>query len=333
VAGSLKKKGSHVLRSAYRAARTTANGLANRIDHPVVVLMYHCVTSLDADPHQLAVSPDNFRAQMEVVKRSFPVVRFEEEWSDLSGPSVAVTFDDGYANNLHEALPILEDIGVAATFFLSTGAIESGEGFWWDELDVLVLARAHTPPGFEFKENGVHRRWPTETPEQRETLRADLILLLKKLDVGPRQRCMERLREWSGACPELQPAHRPMTVDEVTILAANPLVTIGAHGVTHTALSALTRVRQSEELIESKRKLELWLEREVPVYAYPYGGRPHYTRESMQLCRETGFRKAAAANFPGQAHRWTRRFEVPRQMVFDWSAEELASRLPALFTA
>jgi peptidoglycan/xylan/chitin deacetylase (PgdA/CDA1 family) len=124
-----------------------------------------------------------------------------------------------------------------------------------------------------------------------------------------------------------------MTIEEAGTLAESTMATVGAHGVTHTALSALSRERQGEELAGSKRKLESWFGREVSVFAYPYGGRSYYTRESMRLCGEAGFRKAAAANFPGQAHRWTHPFEIPRQMVLDWSADEFAGRLLPLFTA
>ena len=52
----------------------------------------------------------------------------------------------------------------------------------------------------------------------------------------------------------------------------------------------------------------------------------------MRLCKEAGFAMAAAANFGGQVHRWTRRYEIPRQMVLDWPADEFAARLSEFWT-
>ena len=98
-------------------------------------------------------------------------------------------------------------------------------------------------------------------------------------------------------------------------------------GLAILALSALSPARQREELEQSKAKLESWLDRAVSVFAYPYGGRAHYTRESMELCRAAGFCKAAAANFPGQVRRWTHPFAIPRQMARDWPADEFGDWL------
>ena len=332
-AGAVFEAGLRLLRSAYHTARSAANVVANRFDPPILVLMYHSVTSLESDPHMLSVSPANFRAQMELLKQCFPVLRFEDEWSDRDTPAVVVTFDDGYANNFLEALPILEDVGVPATFFLSTEAIETGRGFWWDEVDALVFGQGDLPGSFELVDGESTRCWCTDTAEERRIFHWDLIGLMKMLDCGPRQERLAQLRDWAGSDPPLHPKHRPMTIEEVAALAESPMASVGAHGITHTALSAISRQRQDEELAGSKRKLEHWLGREVSVFAYPYGGRIYYTREAMQLCRAAGFRKAAAATFAGQVHRWTHPFEIPRQMVVDWSADELADKLPALFTA
>jgi len=294
--------------------------------------MYHSVAQLDADPHGLSVSPSRFRAQMIHLKQHFPLLRLEDEWAVRGGPSVVVTFDDGYANNLHTALPILEDVGVPATIFLGTGAIESGEAFWWDEIDALALGDGDFGPALELEtERDVHR-WPSETPEQRRALHAELPEILKRLDCEPREGALRQLRAWAGGRRAIPDEKRPMTIDEVHTLAASPLVTIGAHGVSHTAMSAIPPARQRAEIAGSKQCIETWLRREVAVFAYPYGGRTRYSRESLRACEAAGFRKAVAANFPGQAHRWTNRFEIPRQMVEDWDGPEFGRRLADFFT-
>src|SRR5689334_4536799 len=94
--------------SIYSGLRRAKNRALNLVDSPVVILLYHRVTTLPADPQLLAVSPDNFRAHLKFLKENFPVVRFEDDWSEVKKPAVAITFDDGYADNALEALPILE---------------------------------------------------------------------------------------------------------------------------------------------------------------------------------------------------------------------------------
>lgn len=128
-----------ILGSARKLVRTPLNRLLNRVDPPVIVLLYHRVTTLVSDPEMLAVSPENFRAQMRHLKENHHLVRFEEDWSKAAKPAVAITFDDGYADNALEALPILDEVGVPATFFVSTGTIGTTREFWWHELERIIL--------------------------------------------------------------------------------------------------------------------------------------------------------------------------------------------------
>ena len=102
--------------------------------------MYHRVTTLQNDPHLLAVSSKNFAAHLEVIRHyGFPI--------SLSGlvtclkdgripnRAVVITFDDGYTDNLYEAKPELERYESPATVFVTAGQIGSPLEFWWDELD------------------------------------------------------------------------------------------------------------------------------------------------------------------------------------------------------
>lgn len=103
-------------RNIYCGFRSRKNAILNILDKPVIVLLYHRVADLDSDPERLAVSPTHFREQMNYLKEHYRIVRFEGDWSGLQESAVAVTFDDGYADNFYEALPILEETGVPATF-------------------------------------------------------------------------------------------------------------------------------------------------------------------------------------------------------------------------
>jgi len=317
--------------SCFRVLETiayqTKNRIVNIIDRPVIVLIYHRVTTLSSDPQMLAVSPDNFRAQMKYLKSNFPVVRFEDDWSHVNKPAVAITFDDGYADNAREAGKILEEIEVPATFFISTGNIGSREAFWWDELEHIVLGSHDFPEQFVLTENSNERVWQTSTESDRRLLYSEILPRMVKMKTNLRESCLEQLRQWGGAKREgACEAHRAMTVEELRQLAQSRWVTIGAHSVTHTALSALIPEEQRQEIIGSKKTLEEWLGREVTVFSFPYGSRKDYTPETVKLCQEAGFLKAAA-NFPAQVHSWTDSHQIPRQLVRNWPVEIFAKKL------
>jgi peptidoglycan/xylan/chitin deacetylase (PgdA/CDA1 family) len=312
--------------SVYRGLRSLKNRVLNMIDPPVVVLIYHRVTNLHFDPHLLAVSPENFRAQMRFLKRNYPVVRFEEDWSGLRERAIAVTFDDGYADNLLEALPALEEVEVPAAFFVSTGTLGTHEEFWWDELGRILLGDADCPVRFRLEDREYGRSWPTTTREQRFVLHGDLHILAHKIGSTRREGWLGQLREWAKLDRTRREANRLLTPMELRILAASPWATVGAHTVTHTPLSVLNEDEQRYEIISSKQHLEGLLGREIISFSYPFGRKDHYNRTSVRLCREAGFRKAAS-NFPGQAHRWTDPYQIPRQLVRNWDVETFAGKM------
>ncbi len=140
-----------------------------------------------------------------------------------------------------------------------------------------------------------------------------------------------QLRHWAQTGEGGADTHRVMTVDELRLLAGSGSATIGAHTVTHTRLSSLSKEAQREEITASKKQLEAWLGREISVFSYPFGRRPDYTKQSIALCREVGFTRAAA-NFPGQAHRWTDPYQIPRHLVRNWPLETFAEKLREFWT-
>lgn len=310
----------------YRQGRQLKNRILNLIDPPVVVLIYHRVTTLPSDPHLLAVSPENFRVQMHFLKRNFQLLRFEEAWSGLKGPAVVVTFDDGYADNALEALPILEDVGVPATFFVSTGNLGTRREFWWDELERIILTGEERPSHFSLVDGKNHRSWASATFEERLLLHRQIHPLVEALDVAQRQEWLTQLRCWAGLDASGRESHRAMSIEELKVLAASPWVTIGAHTVSHTSLSILSEEEQRHEIIGSREELEKIIGRKISVFSYPFGTRAHYNIVSLRLCREAGFIRTAA-NFPGQAHRWTDLCQIPRQLVRNWNVEIFAARM------
>jgi len=315
---------------AYRAARDlvrrSGNRLLNRIDPPVLILLYHRVTALATDPQQLAVTPGNFRDQMGLIRDTFPLVGLGDDWSGLTGPAIAVTFDDGYSDNYHEALPILEEYGVPATVFVGTGSVGSREEFWWDELERLLLLPGDYPACFCLDDDGNSRSWPTVSPEDRAVLYHNLHRILKQTDTPLRQAMLRHLQDWSGKGREGRASHRPLNREELLRLAESPVISIGAHTATHPCLSALNSTRQREEITASKSGLEVILGREISLFSYPFGGPRDFNRVSTAICREAGFSRVTV-NYPGLVHRWTEPLRLPRCLVRNWDKKAFAMNL------
>jgi peptidoglycan/xylan/chitin deacetylase (PgdA/CDA1 family) len=316
-----------------------------------VVLLYHRVADRQMDPQLLSVSPRNFADHIEILRERYEPVRLgelvERRWVRRSSVRpVAVTFDDGYADNLHEALPILRDSSVPATFFVVAGQVESEEEFWWDELERIFLSTPTLPDSLELASSTGTLRWPTgSTNEQsdeswnvlseqasspRQVAYRDLCDLLRPQSASVRASMLARIRDWAEVTPVGRPANRALVEDELVALASDDLAEVGAHTMTHPLLSEQPILVQREEIEGSKGKLESLIDAPVYCLSYPFGGRSHYTRRTVELVKGAGF-ALACSNFPGLVHWGTSRHELPRFLIRNWSGDEFARRLDAQF--
>lgn len=327
---SLAFRACRVISAEIRKAKNRIlNRTLNLVDTPVVVLMYHRVTAMESDFHSLAVLPDNFRAHLEYLKRNFQLVRFEDDWTTVQKPAVAITFDDGYADNAQIALPIIEEVGVPVTFFISTANIGSKNEFWWDALERMVLGEADYPARFVLDDPQYGKTWPTATSKERRFMFWELHQSAKKISAAQRAGWLRQVGEWAGLASTPDEANRLMTQDELRSLAQSQWVTIGAHTVTHPMLSALTEAEQRQEIVSSRQQLEKLLGREIEVFSYPFGDRCDYDTTTRRICREAGFRKAAAA-FSGEVHPWSDPYQIPRHSIPNWDLKRFAVELKSL---
>lgn len=306
------------------------NRILNTVDPPVLVLVYHRVTDLSYDPQLLAVSPDNFINQINYLKNNFAVLRFEDNWSNIKEPSIVITFDDGYADNVRVALPILEKAGVPATFFVTSGVLGSLRDFWWDDLERILLEDRVFPSTFILQDQLFGKKWPTKSNVERMVLYQDLQQLFKRVDGTCREVWIQQLLDWAVIGDEGRASHRVMTMNELLQLASSKLVTIGAHSVSHAPLAVLSNDQQQREIFESKRHLEELTGRNISVFSYPFGGKGDYTTESVRLCRKAGYIRAAS-NYPGQVHRWTDSHQIPRHLVRNWQIEMFQRKIQEFF--
>jgi peptidoglycan/xylan/chitin deacetylase (PgdA/CDA1 family) len=316
-----------------------------------LVLMYHRVTLATRDPWQLAVTPVHFAEHLEVVRRLGRPLRVRDLTKALAAGraprgGIVLTLDDGYADNLLEARPLLEKHDVPATVFVPAGCVGRTQGFWWDQLENLLLASVELPPmlrliirgeahDYDLGENWrypieaqtTHAGWHAtmEPPTGRHRLFLELYRLLRPLSDREREVSLAELAAWSGSIEPASSA-RPLTAVELQRLSMDDLVEIGAHTLTHPQLSALGVDAQREEIHGSRVALQEAVGRSVVSFAYPYGASSDYTRETVALVAEAGF-SGACATVPGVVRRKSARFELPRVHVGDCDGDGLARRL------
>ncbi len=282
---------------------------------PALILMYHRVAEPTADPWELAVSPQRFAEQMAVLREWGQVLPLRElvrrfEAGTLPPRTVAVTFDDGYADNLHRALPVLEKYGVPATFFIATGCLESACEFWWDELDRIFLEPGRLPDALGLTLGGNRHWWKlgrdavlTEEaaarwrswragdppPTRRHRIYRAIWEQLVGRPPAEQREVLAQLRTWADTDRTARPSHRTLTPVEARRLADSERVELGAHTVSHVSLDRLEAPQQHTEITRSKCRLEALLGRPVTSFSYPYG---NYTRATVQILRSVRFERA-----------------------------------------
>jgi len=318
---------------------------------PGIVLLYHRVKALDVDPWDLAVRPDHFAEQMEVLRGRWRPTALAEQVQALRGPtvargSVAVSFDDGYADNLHCALPILDRYGIPATFFLTTEPVRTGREFWWDELERLVFAPPRLPSALSLELEGRVIRWTQDPTEvfwsdlgapggarhpggDRLVLYQELWTRLHVLPGRVRRGALEQIRSWSGSPDWVRESHRPLSASEVEGLASSPLAEIGAHAVSHGALASLPDQALQEEIGKSKADLEEMLRAPVIGFSYPFGRPGTYDQRTVDHVREAGFGYACINSAQG-VRAGCDAFRLPRLYVRDWDGDRFAVELERL---
>jgi peptidoglycan/xylan/chitin deacetylase (PgdA/CDA1 family) len=320
---------------------------------PRLILLYHRIGVTDTDPWSISVSPAHFEEQMAVLRRDFLPVTLGEVADRRNGDSadtVAVTFDDGYADALHVAVPILERYRVPATFFIVSGMLEGAAEMWWDEMAHLLLAAGELPERLDLLIDGAALTWdlgesaclsPSEVvaarhwrawddaPTARHALYAAVWSRCQRLARSPIEDVVRQLRMWAGTGDAARDSHRLLSRDEVQRLASASVAEIGGHTVDHPVLSALHRRDQQHQIEQSVWDLQQLTGAPVTSFAYPFGKASDYTRDTIDLLRAAGITRACS-NFRGLVRHDTDVHELPRLFVEDWDGATFTTIVQSL---
>lgn len=274
----IKKIGSPLL----DATGLLDSRLAKLLDEPnrlLVVMFHRVITDPAVDPFSLGmcVQQKHFEAQLDFLKSRCRVVALAdaikslEAGETLAPGSAAITFDDGYLDNLELAAPALKSRGLPATFYVATGGLQEGLAFWWDRAiaaladtterqvslpmlgltEPVSLTPLSKPAGVEKVLNALWAVPPAALPSV-------LDQVIEALVAGAAYRTAIEARA---------PRMSPEQVQQLQAMGFE----IGAHTVRHVDMRGLTEAETQSELVDSRAQLQTLLGQPISSFAYPSG--------------------------------------------------------------
>lgn len=289
----------------------------------LIVLTYHRVPEASDPMYPTEPEGDRFAEQLRFMRSAFNLLDLTEAVARLRSGALparaaCITFDDGYANNLDVAAPILRAHGVPATVFVSTRFLE-GRRMW---NDTVIEAIRRAGPEIDFSRLGLGQYQLNDWSARRAAV-SDILGKLKYRPLDERESVAEDI---AGLVAQPLPAS-PMLSEQGVRALVSMGIKIGAHTVSHPILARLDGDRAVAEIVDSKHVLEGIIREEVAAFAYP-NGRPgrDYSAEHVNMVRDAGFSVAVSTAW-GAARRDTDPLQVPRVAPWHGSFSRDAARL------
>lgn len=274
--------------SILRAA--TNNSLLNIMYHGVVT-----ESSLYFSPRHIHCR--QFESHLQYFRKHFEIITTGEAFQRIRNhdapirKAIAISFDDGFQNNLKVALPLLEKYGIPATFFISSVCTEETDPhcLWAEKInamqyfypDEVISLEDYRFTRLKDREHGISLPdlIKSAAPADRDRW---LDLITRKYDLSKKLSMLPE-EVW-----------KLMTQEEVRQLSRSEYVETGSHGHLHYNLGEIDSGLAMEELAKSKRLLEETINEEVNLFAYPDGS---YTDALMDLAEQTGYTGQMAVTY------------------------------------
>lgn len=294
------------------------------------ILIFHRVLS-EPDP-LFPGEPDirRFNDLVSWVRHWFNVLPLDKAVMQLQGgrlPSraAAITFDDGYADNVSNALPVLQSHGLTATFFVSTAFLDGGR-MWNDS--VIETIRHCSLRVLDLRSSG----WgifSLETPAHKRSAIDALLTRIKYIQPEQRQQRVDDLVETISDMTDIHLPTDLMMRSEQLLVLRNAGMQMGAHTVSHPILEQTTDQQAVWEIAGSKAALESRLAEPVSLFAYP-NGKPDvdYSARHVGMVRDAGF-VAAVSTARGAAGPNADPFQLPRFTPWEQSRTRFGLRMLA----
>ena len=269
------------------------------------ILTFHRVLPAHDEPFQplsgLEITPDFLDAVLNSLKcAGVDIVSMDEAWRRLNGgPAerrfVAITFDDGYRDMLDHAWPILKRHAVPVTLYVATAFAEGTGVLWWEVLGKAVAEN----DGLDVDMDGGLRHFDCSTPQAKDETHQALYDWLRGMrHEAEMEEAIGAIAAHCGIDTAAQCRALCMSWEELARLAADPLVTIGAHTVSHPFLTKCDAEAVRSEMTASRITIEARLGVRPEHFAYPVGAADAAGPREFALAAQVGY-KTAVTTRPG----------------------------------
>lgn len=300
---------------------TIASGVGKR--KKLFILIYHRVLDEPDFMRPGEVDKIAFTWQMRLLSKYFNVLPLHEAFDRLQSDTlppraVTITFDDGYADNYTNALPILQQFGLTATFFIANGFLDGGR--MWNDT-VIEAVRNYDAPELDLTPIGLERFEVSDAAKKCQVA-GQILKRIKHLQPEQRDHHTAHIAAQSKNLP-----NNLMMTTEQLILLHRSGVEIGGHTVNHPILAKLDEAPARREISDNKAFLEKLLNVELRFFAYP-NGKPveDYLPSQVSLVRELGY-DAAVSTCWGVANCCSDQWQLPRFTPWDLTPPMFMSRM------
>ncbi|KRE07508.1 polysaccharide deacetylase [Bosea sp. Root381] len=296
----------HLFSAGFAAISATgadrwARGLARGVG---VILTLHHVRPKREDGFRpnalLEITPDFLDRALGLIRaEGYDLVSLDEALARLSAPRdgrffVALTFDDGYRDNVEHAWPVLAKHGAPWTLFVTTGFADRTARLWWLELEEAIRALPQLDVALPDGRFGAR----SSSDDEKQSVFDKLYWRLRKQPEAILLSAISDLAARAGIDAAALVERECLPWETLRALAGAPGVTIGAHTLTHPMLAKHDAAFARAEIVESKARLEAELDMPIRHFAYPVGDPTSAGPRDFALAREAGFTSAVTTR-PG----------------------------------
>jgi len=267
-------------------------------------------------PNGNIISESAFNDQMKLLSNEYDVISIDDMSNHLLSSSndfkVAITFDDGYKDNLTIALPILKKYNIPATIYIVTRFPEGDTWMWWNEIwDCLINIKK-----LDICFMGKLKIYKIASINNKKKCFLELVKWILSLEVEDQKKLMTKI---SGNSKRRQYPELCLNWNDIKHLDSNRLITIGAHTHSHHQLKNLSYKRSFYEIKKSKEILEGKLSHKIGHFAYPFGGVNDFSKKDSRIVRLCGF-DTAVTTIKKPINRYDRH-SIPRILIQDYMSE------------
>ncbi len=257
------------------------------------ILLYHGVDDMDNRTiNSKFISAKRIFEQLSWLKENATIVPIKEYFESPANNKrhvLSLTFDDGFLNNYTHLYPIIKELNIPISIYITTVQLHGYNYLWPDYIDICSI---EAPDKLTIEEETFFKKNNHFFDAQGRSLKSKM----KKMDGNQKKRILKVFEKYTSfmSKKEMDIYWKLMTEEHWKKITQDPNITLGTHGTWHNNLSEINIEDAKKELLESKSYLENVIQKEVNEIAYPDGD---YTRDLINISEECGYKYQLASDY------------------------------------